>query len=444
MSGRFLGKQLTSFQIIIAGFLAVIAAGTFLLTLPAAAADGQGTPVGDALFTATSAVCVTGLVVRDTAVHWSGFGQAVILVLIQIGGLGIVSVTAMIAAASGRRISLLQRSMLQESLSAHQMGGVVKLTGFICKVALAAELAGALLMMPAFCSAFGLSGIWMAVFHSVSAFCNAGFDVMGGRTGEYSSLTYFSGNLWVVLPVCLLIVVGGIGFLTWEDIAEHKFRVRRYRMQTKVILSATALLILIPAAVFFLNDFSSLGLKERLCVSVFQAVTPRTAGFNTADMGELSSAGRAMTVVLMLIGGSPGSTAGGVKTTTIAVLAANVSAVVRRRKSPRLFGRRIDEDTVRCASTLLILYLFLILTGAFVISTAEGLSFSTCLFETASAIGTVGLSLGITPSLGLVSRGILVGLMFFGRVGGLTLLYAAVGRSGAETAQYPVGRISVG
>ena len=184
MSGRFLGKQLTSFQVIIAGFLAVIAAGTFLLTLPAAAADGQGTPVGDALFTATSAVCVTGLVVRDTAVHWSGFGQAVILVLIQIGGLGIVSVTAMIAAASGRRISLLQRSMLQESLSAHQMGGVVKLTGFICKVALAAELAGALLMMPAFCSAFGLSGIWMAVFHSVSAFCNAGFDVMGGRTGE--------------------------------------------------------------------------------------------------------------------------------------------------------------------------------------------------------------------------------------------------------------------
>ncbi len=444
MSGRFFGKQLTSFQIIIAGFLAVIAAGTLLLTLPAAAADGQGTPVEDALFTATSAVCVTGLVVRDTAVHWSGFGQAVILTLIQIGGLGIVSVTAMIAAASGRRISLLQRSMLQESLSAHQMGGVVKLTGFICKVALAAELAGALLMMPAFCSAFGAPGVWMAVFHSVSAFCNAGFDVMGSRTGEYSSLTAFSGNLWVVLPVCLLIVAGGIGFLTWEDIAEHKFRVKRYRMQTKVILAATGLLILIPAVLFFLNDFSSLGLKERLCVSVFQAVTPRTAGFNTADMGGLSSAGRAMTVVLMLIGGSPGSTAGGVKTTTIAVLAANASAVVRRRKSPRLFGRRIEGDTVRCASTLLTLYLFLILAGAFIISTAEGLSFSTCLFETASAIGTVGLSLGITPSLGLVSRGILVGLMFFGRVGGLTLLYAAVGRSGAEAAQYPVGRISVG
>ena len=444
MSGRVFGKQLTSFQIIIAGFLAVILTGTLLLALPVSSAAGRWTEVGDALFTAVSAVCVTGLVVRDTATYWSFFGQAVILLLIQIGGLGIVSLTAVIANASGKKISLLQRSMLQDTISAHQLGGVVSLTAFVCRAALITELAGALLMLPAFCSACGPSGIWMSVFHSVSAFCNAGFDVMGARTGEYSSLTSFSGSFAVVLPICLLIMIGGIGFLTWDDVAVHKFRFKRYRMQSKVILSATALLVLIPAAIFFLNDFSDLGLRERFCVSLFHAVTPRTAGFNTVDMGRLSSAGRAMTVVLMLIGGSPGSTAGGVKTTTAAVLLANAAAVVRRRKNPRLFSRRIDEDTVKSASTLLILYLFLTLAGAFVISVVEGLPYESCLFEAASAIGTVGLSLGITPALGFVSRGVLMGLMFFGRVGALTLLFAAVNTNRVETAQFPVGRISVG
>ena len=444
MRGRVFGRQLSSFQIIIFGFLAVILAGTLLLSLPVSAADGMRAPVGDALFTAASAVCVTGLVVRDTATCWSCFGQAVILILIQIGGLGIVSLTAMIATASGKRISLLQRSMLQESISAHQLGGVVRLTVFVCTVALITEFMGALLMMPAFCAAFGRAGIWMSVFHSVSAFCNAGFDVMGTSTGEFSSLTFFSGSVGIVLPVCLLITIGGIGFLTWDDIARNRLHFRRYSMQSKVIVTATSLLVLLPAAIFFFTDFSSFGLKERICLSLFQAVTPRTAGFNTADMAGISSAGRALTVVLMLIGGSPGSTAGGIKTTTIMVLLANADAVVRRRKSPRLFGRRIDEDTVRCASTLLILYLFLVLAGAFVISAAEGLPFEACLFETTSAIGTVGLSMGITPGLGFISRAVLVGLMFFGRVGGLTLLYAAVGSYGTETAQFPLGKINVG
>ena len=442
MSGRFLGKQWSSFQIIIAGFLAVILMGAALLTLPASSAAGQWTPVEDALFTAVSAVCVTGLVVRDTATYWSMFGQAVILLLIQIGGLGIVTVTAMAVTASGRRISLLGRSMLQESLSAHEMGGIVKLTGFICRVTFLTELAGALILLPSFCSAFGNAGIWMAVFHAVSAFCNAGFDVMGSRTGAFSSLTYFGGSFGVVIPVCLLILIGGIGFLTWDDMARHRFHFERYRIQSKVIFAAAALLVLIPAVIFF-NDFADLPLKERIAVSLFSAVTPRTAGFNTVDMARFTSVGRAMTVVLMLIGGAPGSTAGGLKMTTAAVLFANVTAVVRRRKSPRLFGRRIDEDTVKSASTLLILYLFLMMTGAFLISAAEGLPFETCVFETASAIGTVGLTLGITPALGILSRIVLMVLMFFGRVGALTLLFAAVG-SETETARLPVGKINVG
>ncbi len=444
MSGRIFGKQLSSFQIIIGGFLLLILLGTGLLMLPVSSQSGRWTPLEDALFTATSAACVTGLVIVDTATYWSFFGQAVILILIQIGGLGIATVTAIFVTVSGRKVSLLQRNMLQESISAFQVGGILKLTWFICKVALLAELLGALWMLPALLPLYGRLGLWMALFHSVSAFCNAGFDVMGALTGPFSSLTSFSAQAGVVLPVTVLIVVGGIGFLTWDDMAKHRFRFRRYRMQSKVILTAAALLVLVPAAMFFFCDFSDFGPKERVLAALFHAVTPRTAGFNTVDMDRLTSAGRAMTVVLMLIGGAPGSTAGGVKTTTVAVLVANAAAVVRHRKHPCLFNRRIDEDTVKCASTLLMLYLLLALLSAFLISVREGLAFETCLFETVSAIGTVGLSLGITPTLGLLSQGILAGLMFFGRAGALTLLFAAVSNTEPQVAQYPLGRINVG
>ena len=444
MNGRLLGKKLSSFQIIIAGFLAVILIGTGLLMLPVSSKTGAGASFGDALFTSTSAVCVTGLVVKDTALCWSGFGQAVILILIQIGGLGLVSVGAFIASLSGKRISLLQRSMLQESISAHQIGGIVKMTGFLFKVAFAAETLGAVIMMPTFCSEFGLQGIWMAVFHSVSAFCNAGFDIMGNSTGAFSSFTCFSANLGIVIPVCLLVIVGGIGFLTWEDVSEHRFRIKKYRMQSKAILAGTALLIVIPAAVFFLNDFSAYDLKERICLSVFHAVTPRTAGFNTAEMASMTGAGHALTIMLMLTGGAPGSTAGGIKVTTAAVLLATAAAVIRRKKSPQMFGRRIEEQAINSAASLLIMYLFFVLTGAFIISAIENLPFGTCLFETASAIGTVGLSLGITTVIGPVSRLILIVLMFLGRVGGLTLMFAAVRSSGADAAQRPVEKITVG
>ena len=444
MNERFPGKKLSSFQIIIAGFLTVILIGTLLLALPASGKSGRWTAFRDALFTATSAVCVTGLVVQDTATYWSAFGQIVILLLIQIGGLGIVSVAAFIARVSGRRISLLQRSMLRESISAHQVGGVVGMTWFIFKVAFLAELAGAVLMLPQFCSLYGASGIWMSVFHSVSAFCNAGFDITGNITGAFSSLTAFRGSIGIVLPVCLLIVFGGIGFLTWEDMASNRFHLKKYRMQSKVILVTSAVLILIPATLFFFNDFSAFPLKERICLSVFHAITPRTAGFNTAELSNMTSAGRAATVMLMLIGGAPGSTAGGMKTTTIAVLFAESAAVFHRRKSPQLFRRRIDDYPARCAATLLLMYLLLTLIGALIVSIAEQLPFGLCVFETASAIGTVGLSLGVTPSLGWVSRLVLIGLMFFGRVGGLTLMFAAVGSSGAEVSQCPVEIITVG
>lgn len=438
------GRKMSSFQIIICGFLAVILVGTMILMLPISTVGRQWASFETALFTSVSAVCVTGLVVQDTASFWSAFGQFIIMLLIQIGGLGIISVTAFLVTVSGRKISLLQRSLLMESISADQVGGIVKMTSFIFRLAFTVELIGAILMLPTFCISFGLSGIWMAVFHSVSAFCNAGFDVMGTHTGTFSSLTYFSDSFGVVIPICALIVIGGIGFLTWGDIAFHGIHFKRYRMQSKVIIATTALLILFPTLFFFMNDFAAYPLKQRLCLSLFQAVTPRTAGFNTADMTAVTGVGRVMIIVLMLIGGSPGSTAGGIKTTTAAVLLANVISTVRRRRSTQLFGRRIDDETVRQSATLLMIYPLFVLSAAQVISFIEDIPIGPCIFETASAIGTVGLSLGITPSLGTVSHLLLIMLMFFGRVGALTIMFAATSRDGLEVAQCPFAKIHVG
>ena len=437
MVTQFFRKRLSSFRIIIFGFMGVILLGALLLMLPISVKDGHGATFENALFTSTSAVCVTGLVVKDTASYWSVFGQAVILLLIQIGGLGVITVAA-------RKISLLQRSMLQGSISANQIGGLVKMTRFIFKVALITEAIGALLMMPTFCSKYGLSGIWDAVFHSISAFCNAGFDIMGERTGHFSSLTSFASNPGIVIPICLMIITGGIGFLTWEDIAVNKFYFRRYRMQSKVVLVMTGVLIIVPTLLLFVYEYTGNSLTDRFLLSLFQAVTPRTAGFNTASLSSLSGAGTMLMIALMLIGGSPGSTAGGMKTTTLAVLAANAFSVFRRKKSVQLFGRRVDDSMVRHAATLFVMYLTLPAICAAVISIVEKIPVGTCLFETASAIGTVGLSKGITPDLGLLSHSILIVLMFFGRVGGLTLIYAAVNVNSLEVSHRPVEKINVG
>ncbi len=437
-------NKLSSFQIIILGFAGVIVLGALLLMLPISTQNGAVTPFSKTLFTATSAVCVTGLVVFDTASYWSGFGQLIILIMIQIGGLGVISVASFLSMLAGRKISLMQRQTMQNALSAPQMGGIVKLTRFIFLVSFAIEGIGALLLMPVFMTKYGIRGIWMAVFHSVSAFCNAGFDLMGNQTGQYSSLTSFAGSGYVTLVICLLIMIGGIGFLTWKDIAVKKTRFKEYSMQTKVILVTTAILIVIPAVFFFFSDFAKEPLKDRICMSVFQAVTPRTAGFNTADLNKMSDAGRSVMMLLMLIGGSPGSTAGGMKTTTIAVLFANAIAVFRKRQNANCYGRRIDDSTVKNASAILFMYVFFSMLSAIIISITDGISMQMGMFETFSAIGTVGLTLGITPTLSAVSRFVLILLMFFGRVGGLTIIYAAFSQKDASTLKYPMENITVG
>ena len=433
----------TSFQIIIIGFAGIILLGTILLMLPFSTQSGSGTSFFDALFTATSAVCVTGLVTQDTATYWSYFGQFIILCLIQIGGMGVVTVASFLALLSGRKISFSQRNIMQEALSAPQVGGIVKLTSFVIKGTIIFEIAGAFIMLPVFCKDFGLKGIWMAVFHSISAFCNAGFDLLGVNM-KYSSLISYIGNPVINITIMLLIIIGGIGFLTWSDILKNQHRIWEYRMQSKVILCTTWILVLVPTIYFFAVEFVDLPLKERIFASFFQAITPRTAGFNTVDFGILSEAGIGIIILLMLIGGAPGSTAGGMKITTITVLLANAKAVFRRKEETDLFGRRVSNDTIRTASTILILYVTLFFCCGVLISLIEGLPMMICLFETASAIGTVGLTLGITTQLGMISQLLLIFLMFFGRVGGLTLIFATISGTNKHFSKLPQEKITVG
>ena len=440
-------KQLTSAQIIIFGFMAVILFGAFLLMLPIASKGPGGTSFLDALFTSTSAVCVTGLIVHDTATYWTAFGQVVIIALIQVGGMGVVTVAVAIAMVSGKKIGLKERSTMQDAISAPKVGGIVRFTGFILKGTFLVELTGAVLMAPWFIRDFGfLKGIWYAVFHSISAFCNAGFDLMGVRE-PFSSLTSYVGNPVINFTIMMLIVVGGLGFLTWEDIRTNKLCWRKYRMQSKVILTTTVLLIIIPAVIFYFCEFNGPQWQNhgtRILASLFQSVTPRTAGFNTVDLASMSEPGQLLMAILMLIGGSPGSTAGGMKTTTLAVILLSAWGVFCRKGDAQCYGRRISEETVRYAAVVMIMYLTLCVGGAIIISYVEGLPMLTCIYETASAIATVGLTLGVTPGLGPVSHIILILLMYCGRVGGLTLVYAAISGVKPHVSRLPQEKITVG
>ncbi len=439
--GKF---RLSTFQVIAFGFFIAILIGTLLLMLPISSVHPGGASFVDCLFTATSAVCVTGLVVQDTATYWSSFGQAVILFLIQIGGMGVVTAAVSVSFVTKRRIGLMQRSVMQESISAPQVGGIVRLTRFIVLTALAIEAIGACLLLPAFIPEFGIGkGIWYAVFHAISAFCNAGFDLMGVH-GAFSSLTGYSQQVLVNIVLILLITVGGIGFLVWNDIRQYGIRLKRYRLQSKLVLVTSGVMILIPFLWFLLLEMQETPVSERILPSLFQSVTLRTAGFNTVDLNQMSGGGQGLMILWMLVGGSPGSTAGGMKTTTVAVLVLTAWAVFRRKDDVSCFGRRMGTDPVRNAVAILMMYVLLFFAGGMIISITEGLPLMTCLFETASALGTVGLTMGITSQLGLFSRGILVVLMFLGRVGGLTLIYAAQSAKKASCSTLPLEKITVG
>ena len=437
-------KSLTSFQVIILSFFGLILIGTLLLMLPVSSRERCFTSFPDAMFTAVSATCVTGLIVKDTATYWSLFGQTVILILIQIGGMGVITIGLAIMKASGRKIGLWHRSTMQESISAPQVGGIVRLTSFILRTSAIIELSGALLLAPVFCRDFGFfRGLWYSLFHSISAFCNAGFDLMGVRE-PFSSLTTYGSHTYVNLVIMLLIVTGGIGFLVWNDIGTYRHRFKRYSLQSKVVLLTSLILIVLPAVYFFCCEYDGLPFGDRVLSSVFQSVTTRTAGFNSQDLTQMDESGTAIMIFLMLIGGSPGSTAGGMKTATFAVLFLSAVTVFSRRNDIQCFKRRIADDAVRTAGAILFMYLFLFFTSGIIISRTENLPLLTCLFETGSAIGTVGLTLGITSKLSMLSRILLMALMFFGRVGALTLIYAALPSTDSRNSRLPLEKISVG
>lgn len=441
-------ESIKSTQIIAVGFALVILVGACLLMLPIASCGGVSASFGDALFTSVSAVCVTGLVVQDTATYWSGFGQAVILVLIQIGGLGVVMLAVTINRLAGKAVGMRTRAMLQDSVGASEITNIVRLSAKILRFVLGAELIGAVILLFVFARDFGFfTGLWYAVFHSISAFCNAGFDLMGVRS-PYSSLTGYCANGILCITIMLLIISGGLGFLTWQDLRRSGLHWKRYRLQTKVILAATVSLIFIPAIVFFFAEFQSqawqsLSIGEKLLAAFFQSVTPRTAGFNTVDLNALSESGQMLTILLMLIGGAPGSTAGGMKVTTIVILLATSYSLFLGQEDTALFHRRIPSQILRQAAVISFMYLILPILAALQISFVEKVPMLTALFETASAMGTVGLTLGITPQLHALSRATLMLLMYLGRVGGLSLMFAVFSKA-KSASRYPAEKLSVG
>lgn len=436
-------KRFTSARIIILGFAGVILLGALLLMLPISSQKHVVTPFLDCLFTSTSAVCVTGLIVHDTATYWTSFGQLIILLLIQIGGMGVVTIACALAILSGRKIGLLQRATMQDSIGAFQMGGIMRMVKFIIKGVVLLEGLGAISMAFVFVPKFGWGqGIWYAIFHSISAFCNAGFDLMG-VIKPYSSITTMRSNPIINWTIMLLIIIGGLGFFVWNDILVNKWHFRKYSLHAKVVVLTTLLLLVLPTVYFFFGEFQNVhDLQTRFFLSAFQSVTARTAGFNSVDFTTMTQTGAMVMTLLMLIGGSPGSTAGGMKTTTFAVMLANVTAVFHR-DNVHMFHRRIDNDTVRSAGTIFTMYITLCLAVAMIISRIEGIPMMACLFEAASAIGTVGCTMGITPYLGAISHILLIVLMYFGRVGGLTLAYAVASKSRFVNSM-PEERISVG
>lgn len=436
--------RLTTVQIIVAAFFAVILAGAVLLCLPVSSAAGVWTAFPDALFTSVSATCVTGLIVHDTALYWSLFGKIVIICLIQIGGLGVITMAFLVSVFMGSKISLVQRTLLVNSISGDNVRGIVQMSLFILRTVLIIEAAGAAALMPAFIRDFGpVQGIAYAFFHSISAFCNAGFDLCGVRE-PYSSLTSYAADPLVNIVVMLLILAGGLGFYTWRDIKRHGVHFKRYQLQSKIILTVNLILVLVPAVIFALTEYRDLPAGERLLASFFQSVTTRTAGFNTTDLSQFSEAGILLMLPLMLAGGAPGSTAGGMKMTTLAIVFAVFMSVLHRQDDAVLFQRRIPRETVRSAMTICAWYVTVIFAGTLLVSYIEDAPVLACLFETTSALNTVGLTLGLTPGLHLGSKIILMLMMFMGRVGSLTFLYAVSVGDRSRSHHLPQENVNVG
>lgn len=443
-----LNSRFSGMQLIAMGFIVIILVGSLLLMLPFSTRPGESTDMLTALFTATSATCVTGLVVVDTFSHWTIFGQIIILMLIQIGGLGFISLGVTVSIILGRKIGLKQRGLIRESLNVMELGGLVRLTKRVIKGTLFFEMLGAAVLSIRFIPLLGVArGIYYAIFHSVSAFCNAGFDLMG-RFSPYSSLTLFYDDPLVVITIVLLIVVGGLGFIVWNDMWNHRFNFRKYSLHTKIVLSASLTLIVGGALFFFLIEnqhlYSGMSTQGKFLSSLFSSVTPRTAGFNTTDTAALTDGGKLLTIILMFIGGAPGSTAGGIKVTTLFVLLIYLKANFTRTVGSNVFGRRLHDDAIQKAAAVLCTNMCLGLSATVAICALQNFNGIDALLEVFSAIGTVGMSAGLTGELDTPARLIIILLMYLGRVGSLSFAMSLTDKKKIAHVMQPVERIIIG
>lgn len=453
------GPGVSTTRLIAGSFLLAILVGALLLMLPFSSAEGGFTHPVDALFTATTSICVTGLVTVVTATHWSIAGKLIIMCLAQLGGLGIITAITMLLILLGRKITLKERMLISEAYNLGELKGMVFLVRRIVVGTLLVEMAGFLLYAIVFVPEYGLgNGLFCALFNSVSAFCNAGMDILGTE-----SLMPYVSNPLVNLTTMLLIVLGSLGFPVWWDILDSWRqgkkkelpvwkRFQKLKLHSKVVLFMTAFLILIPGVLFFLFEYHNpgtmgkLSLAGKMQASLFQSITTRTAGFASVDQGQLTNASSLLTLILMFIGGSPAGTAGGMKTTTIAVLLCTVLCMARGRNSTTLFHRRVSPDNIRSALCVVVLGFVTLVISCMCLMAAEKFSFLDILFEVMSALGTAGLSRGITGDLCVFSKLVLIATMYIGRIGPITMVVAILRRGQRNNVKYalPEGNVIVG
>lgn len=431
-------------QVLAIGFLSLVLIGAILLSLPISSISGEYTNFLDSLFTSTSAVCVTGLVTLNTVEHWNLFGQIVIIILIQIGGLGFMSFTALFAIMIKKRITLKERLLLQESMNTFGIQGMVRLIRYILAFTLSVELLGALLFSTQFIPEYGwVKGVYFSIWHSISAFCNAGFDLLG------SSLVNYSGNVVVILTASALIIIGGLGFTVWSEVYNYK-GYKKLSLHSKVVILITVALLLGGTILMFLFEFNNpntlqnMNVVDKVTNSFFAAVTPRTAGFNSISTDGMSMAGKFLTIILMFIGGSPGSTAGGIKTATIGIVVLTIISIVQGKEDTEIFGRRLAKDAVYKAMAVFMMGLAIVLGVTMILSITETASLEYILYEAASAFGTVGITLGLTPQLSVIGKIVIIITMYLGRVGPMTVVLALASKKRKNNYKYPEDKILIG
>ncbi|MPM01257.1 Potassium/sodium uptake protein NtpJ [bioreactor metagenome] len=437
--------KLKGVQILALGFLIAIFIGGIILSLPISSASGEATNFLDAIFTSTSAVCVTGLVTLDTSTYWSTFGQMVIMILIEVGGLGFMTFGVLISLVLGKKITLRERLIMQEAMNTHSIQGLVKMVKYILIFTVSVQVFGAVLLSTQFIPEYGIyKGLFYSLFHSISSFCNAGFDLFG------TSLINYSSNTTVILVISTLIIIGGLGFTVLLEIYEFR-SIKKFSIHSKLVLISTLILILIGTLLMFVFErnnvetIANMNMKDKMLNSFFASVSPRTAGFNSVSTTAMTSVSKFLTIILMFIGGSPGSTAGGLKTVTFAILVLTVISVIRGREDAEIFGRRFSKGVVYKAFTILFIAVSLVIMFTMILLFTEvSASFMDILYEVTSAFGTVGLTLGFTPNLSSIGKVLIILMMYFGRVGPLTVMLALARKNKKSGYKYPEGKILIG